>query len=222
MKNRNRFSIKILAFLFILAFSFSAQAQIGKVQPVDEAIKDPSFFVFRARLFDIIQRRNVADLVGVLDPNIKAGFGGNDGVQNFKKNWTLDKPTSKLWSTLSKAIALGGSFDGTSLFSAPYSYSKFPENADAFENGVIIGENVRVRQDLTASSPILTQLSYDIVKVTDWKPKVRNKQNWISVTLSNGKKGYVAEDYIVSPVGYRAIFEKKNGQWRMTAFVAGD
>lgn len=222
MKNKHGYSITLLAFLFILGFFFSAQAQVGKLLPVDEASKDSSFFIFRAKLFSIIQKRDVAALVEVLDPNVTSSFGGADTIQEFKEMWNVSKPNSKLWSSLSKTLSLGGSFDDENNFMAPYTYSKFPEEFDSFEHGVIIGENVWVRQDLSTSSATITHLSYDIVKVSDWQPKVSNKQNWISVTLSNGKKGYIAEEYIVSPGDYRAIFGKKNGQWRMMAFVAGD
>ncbi len=45
---------------------------------------------------------------------------------------------------------------------------------------------------------------------------------WIGVTLKDGRRGYVAEQYIWSPVGYRAIFDKNNGKWTMTALIAGD
>jgi hypothetical protein len=49
-----------------------------------------------------------------------------------------------------------------------------------------------------------------------------NQQKWIAVSLANGLKGYIGEEYIRSPIGYRAIFEKKDGRWMLTALVAGD
>lgn len=121
-------------------------------------------------------------------------------------------------------LALGGSFSGDATFMAPYTYSKFPDEFDAFEHGAIVGENVRVRKEPKLDSQIIGTLSFDIVKVTDWTPKQDggNKQAWVSVSLTGDAKGFIAKDYIRSPVDYRAIFEKKDGKWQLTAFVSGD
>jgi hypothetical protein len=35
-------------------------------------------------------------------------------------------------------------------------------------------------------------------------------------------QGFVALQYIRSPVDYRAYFQKSGGRWRMTLFIAGD
>jgi hypothetical protein len=37
-----------------------------------------------------------------------------------------------------------------------------------------------------------------------------------------GKKGFVKAEFVRSPIDYRAIFEKKGRNWKLTAFVAGD
>ena len=46
-----------------------------------------------------------------------------------------------------RVLALGGSFNEETTFMAPYTYSKFPDEFDAFEHGVVIGENVKVRKE---------------------------------------------------------------------------
>ena len=110
------------------------------------------------------------------------------------------------------------------MFMAPYTYSNFPDQFDAFEYGAIIGDGVNVRRGPGTGHPIIKTLSFDIIRVNDWTPtKTRgDKGGWISVALIDGQKGYVASEYIRSPVDYRAIFNKENGRWIMTAFVAGD
>lgn len=222
MQFRVQYLVKSLILLVLLSSPQFVQGQVSKLYPIDEASKDSSFFVFRARLFDIIQKRNVSAFTEILHSNITSSFGGSGGIQEFKQTWNLNKPTSKLWNILNKTLALGGSFDNANTFSAPYSFSQFPDDLDAFEYGVIIGENVRVRQSVSLSSSIITELSYDIVKVPNWEAKLSNGQKWILITLKDGTKGYISEDYILSPIDYRAVFEKKNGKWQMTAFVAGD
>ncbi|HXG63609.1 MAG TPA: SH3 domain-containing protein [Blastocatellia bacterium] len=217
-------SAVILALLFLTGSPQLVRAQVAKLRPVDEAARDPSFFVFRARLLEALQQRDTAFLLSVLSPGIRVSFGAGGGIADFQKMWKPERPDSKIWLTLTEILALGGSFREGNTFAAPYIYSNFPDQFDAFEYGVIVGEDVRVRQRPDLNSPVIGTLSYDIVKVAEWQPKqaAGSKQNWVAVMLANGAQGYVAEDYIRSPIGYRAIFEKKDGRWLLAALVAGD
>lgn len=219
-----RFTLKLLAVVFILSVYSPSFAKEAKLYPSDEAYRDPSFFIFRARLLEAIQQRDAPFVISVLSPNIKNGFGGNDGISEFQRYWKPERSDSKFWKTMTGVLALGGSFSGDATFMAPYTYSKFPDEFDAFEHGAIVGENVRVRKEPKLDSQIIGTLSFDIVKVTDWTPKQDggNKQAWVSVSLTGDAKGFIAKDYIRSPVDYRAIFEKKDGKWQLTAFVSGD
>ena len=45
---------------------------------------------------------------------------------------------------------------------------------------------------------------------------------WTRIKLRDGRTGYISSRYVRGPVGYRAIFNKVDGRWRMAAFVAGD
>lgn len=199
-------------------------SQAAKLYPVDEAHRDPSFFIFRARLFQAIQQRDSGSLISILSPSVRNSFGGSGGIAEFKQYWKPERPDSKLWKTISEVLALGGSFRTDHTFMAPYIYSKFPDEFDAFEHGVVVGENVRVRKQNTQDSAVIATLSYDIVRVADWKPKQDGRQNQdrVVVVLKDGSKGYISEDYIRSPIGYRAIFEKRDGKWQLAALVAGD
>jgi Bacterial SH3 domain len=212
-----------LTVLFLLACG-SGSAQLGKLYPTDEAAKDPSFFTFRARLLRAIKERDSVFLLSSLDPKIRNTFGSDGGIAEFRKMWRPESANSEVWSQLLNALALGGKFSDDLVFSAPYVYSNFPDEFDAFEHGAIIGEGVRVRKEPNTKSEILTTLSFDIVKVIEWGPiRAKNeKTGWVAVEITNGQKGYVAEDFIRSPAGYRALFGKQNGRWLMTAFVTGD
>jgi len=214
----------IFILLFIMISYQLSTAQVAKLYPVDEAARDPSFFIFRARLLEAIQLRDAAFIISILSPSIKNSFGGNDGIEEFKKFWKPEHSESRLWNTLMRVVGLGGSFDGNSRFMAPYTYSKFPEEIDGFTHGVIIGENVRVRKEPGTAGEVIGTLSYDIVKVIDWEPKTAgaNKEKWVLVSLGKEARGYVAETYIRSPIDYRAGFEKREGRWELTFFVSGD
>lgn len=45
---------------------------------------------------------------------------------------------------------------------------------------------------------------------------------WRPIITPNGLRGYVSSRYSYTPSGYRALFEKIDGEWQMTAFIEGD
>jgi hypothetical protein len=209
--------------LITLVFiSCPAVAQVGKLYPVDEGTKDPTFQEFRGKLIEAAKNRDAKFVLSILDPNIQNGFDGVGGVKEFKEKWKPDNPDSELWGVLIEILSMGGSFTKNE-FCAPYVYTKFPE-PDPFEHSAIIGEQVRVREQPGLTSPIIASLSYDIVAITDppTTPIKMDGHSWIGIKLSNGKTGFVSEQFIRSPIDYRACFTKKNGKWRMNALVAGD
>ena len=204
----------------------AAQAQVAKLLPVDEAARDPGFFVFRARLLEAVARHDTAALLDAVDPNIKIGFGGNDGIAAFRETWKLQNGhESPLWAELGLVLALGGSFQAEGLFAAPYVFSRWPETSDAFEHVAVLATDVRVRAAPSLDSKILAALSFDVVKLSQaGRSRLTPEQlkEWTAVELKGGRTGYMASRYVRSSVGYRALFNKVNGRWRMTAFVAGD
>lgn len=220
-----RFIVLAITILSILAsIDQPSLAQSAKLYPVDEAHRDPSFFIFRARLFQAIQQRDTGFLISILSPSVMNSFGGSGGIAEFKQFWKPERADSKFWKTITEALVLGGSFGPDHTFMAPYTYSKFPDEFDAFEHGVVVGENVRVRKQPTLDGAVIATLSFDIVRVAEWKPRQDEQKNQgrVVVVLKDGSKGYISEDYIRSPIDYRAIFEKSDGKWQLAALVAGD
>ncbi len=215
----------------IFGVSINSYAQERYLKPVDEGKKDSSFNVFRENLIKAVKKKDKKTLINSLDPNIKVSFGGDGGIADFKKFWEIDKPSSKLWDELLKVLSNGGTFSTISglkdkQFCAPYSFLSFPEDLDAFEHNVIFGNNVRLRSKPDLSSEIITQLSYNIVKI-DFENSVKSAGNeevyeWYKINTLGNKTGFVSAEFVRSPIDYRACFEKKNNKWKMTAFVAGD
>ena len=226
MRAHRRCLIVLFVFAALLLGSRTSEvlAQTGKLLPVDEAVRDPELFVFRARLQAAVARHDTAALLEVVDPNIKIGFGGNDGIAAFRETWKLqDGDRSPLWAELGLVLALGGQFQGANLFAAPYVFTS--DKADAYEEGAVLGANVRVRAEPRLGSQVLATLSFDIVRFSNAgrsKLTAEQAKEWTAVELQGKRTGYIASQYVRSPVDYRALFNKIGGRWRMTAFVAGD
>lgn len=215
--------------VFISIFCFQISGQERQVFPVDEGKKDASFDDFREKLIEAVKNRDKKFLLSSLDTNIKASFGGDDGIEDFKKFWKIDNANSKLWDELFIVLTSGGKFinEGRNkLFCAPYSFTNFPADLDAFEYQIIFGENVNLRARPDSTAEIAAQLSYNVVKV-DYENSIGDRReqptySWLKIETLGGKRGFVSAKYVRSPIDYRACFEKKRGKWKMTTFVAGD
>lgn len=220
--------IFLLSFL-LLIISLNVAAQERYVSPVDEGKTDASFNAFREKLISAVKNRDTKYLLSVLDRNIKSSFGGDNTIEDFKRMWKIDSPKSKVWGELLAVLTNGGKFtrEGNDiLFSAPYSFTHFPDDLDAFEYRIIFGNNINLRAQPDLKAKTVARLSYHIVKV-DYENSVKinndeNEYSWLKVETLGGKKGFVKTELVRSPIDYRAIFEKQNGKWKMITFIAGD
>jgi len=223
--------MKILLTFCVLIFGFagvSAQRE-RYVKPVDDAKKDASFLIFRTKLIAAVKKHDTKFLLSVVDRNIKNGFGGDDGIENFKKTWKINSAKSPFWDEMLLILTNGGTFstEGKSkIFSAPFVFTEFPEDLDAFEYQVIFGNNVNLRAKPALNAKTIAQLSYNVVKV-DYQNSVMKTKNgddyeWLKIETLGGKKGFVNAKFVRSPIGYRAGFEKIKGNWKLTYLVSGD
>ncbi|HBR55966.1 MAG TPA: hypothetical protein DEA22_00595 [Blastocatellia bacterium] len=215
--------------ILILLFSIPALAQERYLMPKDEAARDKSFAPFRSKLIDAVKRRDAKFILSILDADIKNSFGGNDGIEEFKEYWQIESANSKFWGEFLPVIGNGGHFQaegegGLPIFTAPYSFTGFPDDLDAFEHSVIFGSRVNLRKAPNLTSPIVGKLSYNIVRVTNTIPLSDDAESpdWYEIETLGRLRGFVKAEYVRSPIDYRAGFQKKSGVWKMIFFIAGD
>jgi hypothetical protein len=187
--------------------------------PVDEAAALPDFFSFRASLLQVIARRDAAALLGIVDPDIKNGFGDDNGKTAFERQWQPSTPDSPLWETLAAVLALGGRRSGADGFIAPYVFAAWPDGVDGFEHVAVIGDRVHVRRSASADAAEVAVVSFAVLKRgrDDQAPEA-----WTPVIAPDGQAGYISSQYVRSPIDYRAFFTRKDGRWRMVMLLAGD
>jgi hypothetical protein len=202
-----------------------ATGQGARLPPHDEAARQPAFFSFRARLITSIARRDTAGLLAAVAPEIRNTFGDDNGIEAFRRLWRLDTPDSKLWEELAAVLALGGTFDGDSRFAAPYVFSRWPSQYDAFEYLAVVGSSVRVRAEPSSTAPVVATTSFEVMQRARKTPRLltpEESERWEAVRLDDGRVGYMAKEFLRSPIGYRAIFSRRGSAWVMTSFIAGD
>jgi hypothetical protein len=186
-----------------------------KLMPVDEATSDPALVAFREKLLAAVRRRDVDAVIALSDPKIRTSFGDDGGVAELRRKLQ----DGALMKDLEQILPLGGTFKGLDdqrTFWAPYVYSAWPEQRDAFESLLVIGQKVPLRNAPNNKAQDIATLSYDIVE------HQKREGDWFRVKTADGRTGWVEKASVVSPVGYRAGFSKIDGQWRMRALVAGD
>lgn len=206
------------ALLVVAAFPVQARAQQNSVVPVDEAARDPEFFVFRARLQRAVAAHDTAAVMSVVSPRMLNSFGGNGGKDEFRQAWGVAEPeTSLLWATLGFVLALGGQFDTDTSFYAPYSFRG--SAVDGFEGLIVLARNVMVRAQPNGNSAVRDTVSFEAV--TKWREQSPT-DGWEPVRTGGGQTGWVRDDYLRSPIDYRAGFVRRQGRWWMRALVAGD
>src|SRR5690606_486236 len=105
-----------------------AAAQVAALRPVDEAVDDPSFVTFRARLMASLAARDTAAVLAAFAPDARLSFGDDaPGPEGVRRLWLgrrrAGEPT--LWETLARVAAMGSVRDPNSpaFVSAPYLYN---------------------------------------------------------------------------------------------------
>jgi hypothetical protein len=187
--------------------------------PVDEASSRPDFFSFRAQLQRAIARHDTAALLAVVHPQIRNSFGDNDGIDEFRRMWSIGAADSGIWDVLGTVLGLGGSFQDDDTFAAPYVFSRWPANVDSFEHVAVIGTDVRIRAQPNTGAPVIATMSFAILPVARLDVEV---EGWTAVRVDGNRIGYIASQFVRSPVDYRAIFRYEGRQWKLVTLVAGD
>lgn len=219
---RTFFPLMIWGLLLTPAPHLVAQTPVPDLQsqtilPLDRSDRDPALARYLDRLREAVEAKDAAALRTLISPDIKNGFGGDDGAEAFDAAWHPEGPDSQVWPVLTKILGLGGDWTGPQQYCAPYLFVHFPDDFDPFEHQVVVGTGVRLRAAPGFDSRVLGQLSWTIVK------HEHSEERWRLVTAPWGVTGWVAAEYLYSPVGYRACFQSDSeDQWRMVFLVEGD
>jgi len=213
----------------------AAMALAGPLRavPVDEGAQDPGFAAYRARLLQAVVARDIPFILSQTSPRVDLSFGGGGGHDDFRARLVVDPDTlsddyryqademrESYWAALEAVLRMGGRFEaGRAAFWAPYTWTApLPDDYDAFETYFVTGESVALRDRPIRYGRVVARLTHDIVRTVAGGEGTR----YLRVRLADGTTGYVHEDYLRSPIDYRAGFERKGGVWLMTTFIAGD
>jgi hypothetical protein len=195
-----------------------------KLLPRDEA--NDSFQAFRARTLEALARKDTAYLYGMLAPEIRNTFGGDDGIEGFRRIWNMDEPESPVWTALSRVLLMGGQQSSDSSFVAPYVFAFWPDSMDAFDYIAVVSDSARVYDGPSPDARTLGVAARSILRVSEWNGQPSSggpgDSTLAQVQLPSGAGGWLHGADVYSPISWRAMFVRRAGQWLMILFVAGD
>ena len=212
---------KLLLALPLLAAAAPARAIPPRMPPTDHCAQDRSFVAFRNSLEAAIARRDAAFILAIADEDIDYSFGGDPrGRAAFARAWGLDHPaTSRFWRELAAALRLGCAHDEANEFVVPSMSQIGDEDMDVSYSDymVAVGPGAALRAGPSDSSRLIARLRWDVVAIGQAAHGA-----WVRATLADGRRGYVRRALMRGFDDTRAIFVKRDGRWRMSAFIAGD
>jgi hypothetical protein len=184
----------------------------------------PALAALLDRLHRAVATRDAAALRAIAAPDIQTSFGGDAGVETLRPG----DPTSPVWPRLAHALRPGCAPVGE-VWACPGLDSEVPaaRGLDAFEQVFVLGTRVRLRAAPALTASVLAEISCRVIRRdSEGEGRVPMREDadpdWVAVALPDGRRGFVSGVFAYSPVGYRALFERQGGAWRMTHFLAGD
>ncbi len=222
-----------------------------RLELVDRAQPGTDFYQFRSQLRQAIQTRNTAFVKALIPPTgLPIGYGRPIPLQALDD--LTAPPGSTLWAVLEHGIVLGCQdfpqqnptpYPGyptvdsnTSAWVCPNVQLAFdrqyPQSVmDKLKQAIVVGEQVNVRARPDHTSPVVGQLSNEIVQFDcqTWKQIPREERvtqldspdSWTPVILPNQRSGYVFNRYVYLPVSFQAAFGKVKGNWQLINLPIG-
>jgi hypothetical protein len=204
------------AFLALAALLIQPESVPDSLPPVERCASDASFADFRSQLSGVVSSKNERALLAMLAEDVTVDFGGGSGPAAFAENWQFEQAgESRVWNELSEALSFGCAPTGDYLV-APSFVAQFPAELDAFAT-VIAMPGTRLRASESDGAAELGNLDWHLATVAS-----DDAGEWLGVRLVDGREGFVRRDQVVNPLDFRLVFQKREGKWLITAFVAGD
>ena len=186
--------------------------------PRDECSALPGWPAFSERLRAAVQARDATALAGLAAPDVLLDYGGGSGTGELAKR--LADPKAPLWHELDDALSLGCAIQG-GLAVQPWYFWNLPDDIDSASTMVVTGSDVPLHARPSATAEPVAMLDWPMVTIDSVRFDPKARFNLVR-TREGRRKGYVETTRMRGVLAYRLIAEPNNGDWRITAFVAGD
>ena len=206
--------------MFLTAVFLAAAAPV-RLPPVEQCRDDGGFTRVRQRLESAVKARDLDGLLELMSADVRVTFGGGYGRDGFRQHWTAAPgDRERLWNELDRALRLGCAEarggKGAAYRAIPAMFVT-GDDLDGFSNWVALpGAVLRARP--TAQANVVMRLPpWTVLDEVE-----HDGGSWIEARTPKERRGYVRTSEARSLLDYRIIFGRRDGEWRITAFVAGD
>jgi hypothetical protein len=210
-----------IALVAIIALTTTAHAAPAKViPPKDECLSIDGYFDLRQNFEGIVKRRDAKALLAIIAPTISWNFGGEpDSKEAFAKNWKLETgKASPIWAELDQIVRLGCFSQGPDNPTMPHFFGQDTGAASPGGAALVLGPAVNLRAQPSTTSASLRKINWEVVTTVE----VSADGLWTKVTTTDGKTGFIRNDYLRGDLDYRIGFERKDKGWVVSFFIAGD
>jgi len=198
-----------------------AAAAAVRLPPVEQCAGDPEFDLVRAELGRAVEAKDIDGLLSLMSTDVRVTFGGRFGRESFRHYWASNSSDSgELWRELRAALDLGcaAATDGKGV-----AYRAMPSmfitggELDGFTTWVAMpGAGLR-RRPAPGAAVTMRLPAWTVLEEVQ-----HDGGSWLQVRTPKGRRGYVSTAEARSLIDYRIVFGRRDGRWRITAFVAGD
>ena len=200
-----------------VAAPFARPAPPASYPPQDECATLPGFAAFRDSLFAAVRKRDAAALTALADPAVNLDFGGGSGVEEWRKRL---EATPALWGELAALEGLGCAADG-GIVTLPWIFSRVPDSVDVYSAMLVTGQGVPLLAQPAADATPLARLDWVLLEAVG-SPEPAAYREIASGPKTDRVRGFVETARLRGVLDYRLIADRQNGEWNITAFVAGD
>jgi hypothetical protein len=202
----------------LLAAAAPAYSLPQTLPPVDHCRGDASFVAFRERLRHVVAARHRDRLLALLDRQVMVDFGGGTGAAEFARRWSFDpEEHGNVWDQLATMLRLGCSNDNGIHLIPSLSGQLNEYGADELFELRLVLPRARLFGKPGNERTAAPVAAWSLGRVTNSSGDL-----WTGIRLADGRAGFMSDDELYEPLGYRMLIEKRRGRWTITAFVAGD
>lgn len=192
----------------------------------DQTDRIPDFAPFAARFRQAVERRDADFVRSLLWQDSVVGYSyaldlnrplSDQQKKLARQTWAagLDDPQAPFWKDVQRFLQWGASWDQDQK---TVEYPNFKVSSRPREEGVSLGETlvtgtgVTVRATPSRSGNVLTSLTWEILPHSAF---LERREDYTRFRLSDGRVGYISNDYLWSPAGPWVRLKQIKGEWRL-------
>ena len=209
--------MRAVALFLTLLVSTPATARPTTLPPIDQCSKDADFAAFIGELKRVTAARDRNAFLGLLADDVTVDFGGVSGREDFAKVWSFDPGEhGNVWEWLDRMLGMGcARVDGARV--VPSLIEQVNTEDDGLFDMRLALPGAELFREPGNAATARTIPPWTLVEAIN-----TGGDMWTGVRLADGRRGWISDDNLYEPLGYRITIEKRGPKWMITAFVAGD